>query len=294
MRLFVLTIFGVCLAFQSFAQEAESFEVKANACEKKIAEESPSSTRIRAVDRAVFMGLKNLDYLKEDKQKLNEYDLNRMIYRLLDDFVEDLSSKVVKSTDDKVCVEVTGFINPQKIDMVRAEIMADRSGEGIDDDIVAQIIENTEDNFRFKPQNLESLALVYLKDVEYYNGSKSPKYAQFLKDKMKDNPYYYLTEDEELADYVITPKVLKAKIDALDEKHKRLQMVVSLEISGITDEVVMVSQNRFLLFSAEENNQDIAARLIKKLLEAAAADASRKIEYNEQQNLETKALGRSK
>ena len=159
---------------------------------------------------------------------------------MLDDFVEDLSSKVVKSTDDKVCVEVTGFINPQKIDMVRAEIMADRSGEEIDDDIVAQIIENTEDNFRFKPQNLESLALVYLKDVEYYNGTKSPKYAQFLKDKMKDNPYYYLTEDEELADYVITPKVLKAKIDALDEKHKRLQMVVSLEISGITDEVVLV------------------------------------------------------
>ena len=140
---------------------------------------------------------------------------------------------------------------------------------------------------------MENLALVYVKDLQYFNGATSQKYAAHLKEKIDNNPYYYLTGDEELADYVILPKVLKAKVDALDASHKRLQMVVVLDIKGLEDGVVSVTQNRFLLFSEEENEQDIANRLIKKLLEAAGSEAVRKIEINEQAKLEKNTLGRT-
>ena len=142
-----------------------------------------------------------------------------------------------------------------------------------------------------KPKKIENVALLYVAPLEYYNGASSEKHASFLKDKMDNNPYYYLTEDKDLADYVVLPKLLKAKVDALDDAHKRLQMVVAVEISGLEDNLSVASQNRFLLFSKGDNEQEIAAKLLKKLLEACAMEAMRKIEIKEQQKLEQNAIG---
>ena len=99
----------------AFAEEVESFEIRANACEKLIGDESIAGARNRATDKAVFLALKTSPQLQEDKNLLNDHDLNVMIYRLVDDYVQDLTSKVTKSEEDKVCVEISGFINPQSI-----------------------------------------------------------------------------------------------------------------------------------------------------------------------------------
>lgn len=288
-----LLIFALSPVFLALAQEAESLEIRANACEKSVSDESASSTRIRAVDKAVFLGLKNLSVFDEDKQKFDDYDLNVMIYRLLDEYVEDLSSKVTKSDNDKVCVEIEGFINPKRIEQVREEFKRNSVNRQKNDEDVFDIAREVNEEIKFAPKNVEDLALVYINDLEYYNGSKSKKYGSFLKEKLENNSYYYLTQEKELADYVITPKILKAKIDALDATHKRLQMVLVLEVSGLSDEIVNVSQNRFLLFSAEENEQEIASRLIKKLLQAAGKETMRQIEIKETSKLEQNVLGRN-
>jgi len=294
MRLFLTFIFSVCLSAQLQAQEVESLKLEANSCEKMLEGESPSSARIRAVDKAVFLGLKSLPNFDEDKKSLNDHDLNVMVYRLVDDYVEDLNSKVTKSDKEKVCVEISGFINPNNIETVRKEFDFRRNPQNvITDEELFEIASSVDADLTFKPKNLENVALLSVAPLEYYNGSKSTKYASFLKEKIKDSPYYYLTEDKDLADYIITPKVLKANIDALDESHKRLQMVVVLEVSGLSDENISVSQNRFLLFDLGENEQEIASRLIKKLLEASAQDVVRKIELKEQKKLENNALGRT-
>ena len=52
-------------------------------------------------------------------------------------------------------------------------------------------------------------------------------------------------------------------------------------------------QNRFVLFGAEENEQQTAARLLNKLIETAGANVLRKIEHNEQLHQEKQALGRA-
>lgn len=288
-----LFIFAISPVFLVKAEEAESLKIRANACEKSISDESSSSTRIRAVDKAVFLGLKNLSAFDEDKQKMDDYDLNVMIYRLLDEYVEDLSSKVTKSEADKVCVEIEGYINPKKIELVREEFKRNSINRSKNDEDVFAIANEVSEEIKVAPKKVEDLALVYVDELEYYNGSKSKKYASFLKEKIENNSYYYLTEEKELADYVIAPKILKAKIDTLDANHKRLQMVLVLDVSGLGDEVVNIPQNRFLLFSSEENEQEIASRLIKKLLDAAGKEAMRQIEIKETAKLEQNVLGRT-
>lgn len=277
--------------FKTSADEVDSFEIRAKACEKFVGQESLSGARNRAIDKAVFLGLKNSPELSEDKKLLNDHDLNVMIYRLVDDHVQDLTSKVIKSDDNKVCVEVSGFINPQSIAAVREEFTPNRQHRNLDTEDTEQIVQNLDQSFTLKPQNIENLALLHIEPLEYFNGKKSAKYATFLKDKLKENPYYFLTEKKDLADYVITPKMLKAKVDSLDSAHKRMQMVVVLEISGMPEGVVTVAQNRFLLYFTQDNQTEITERLLKKLLEAAGNDAVRKIENAEQKKLEQNALG---
>jgi len=278
---------------QTFAQETESFEIRANACEKVVAEESLSSARNRAVDKAVFLGLKNAPQLEQDKQRLNDHDLSVMIYRLVDDYVQDLTSKVTKSDKEKVCVEISGYINPQNIQAVRNEFKQSEHEHTLTTDDMVEIAANMQNDLQIKPQSMENLALVYVEPLQYFNGTTSVKYASFLKDKIKNSSYYFLTDKKDLADYVITPKLLKAKPENLDDSHKRIQMVVALEISGLQENITTVSQNRFLLYSAQENQNEIVTRLLKKLLEAAGMETVRKIEFAEQKKLEETTFGRS-
>lgn len=292
MRIFVfsfLFIFIFCNTPE--AQEINILELQANACEKSIEGESLSSTRTRAADKATFLGIKGLKEIEEDKKRLDEHDLNVMIYRLVDEYVENLNVKTTKQEKDKVCVEVTGLIDPQNIKSVRADFTTQASV--VSEESAQKAAEDVTKEIAIRPNNPENLALVFIDQVTYYNGTESPKQTSFLKNLFKDNPYFYLTEDKELADYTIFPKLLKAKVDALDSSHKRLQMVVTLDVSGIEPDITSVHQNRFLLFSAEDDEQEIAARLIKKLLDQAAKDTLRLIEHKEQLKLEKISLGHS-
>ena len=242
----------------------------------------------------MFLGVKKLPELARVKSILNEHDVNVLVYRLVDEYIEDLSSSTVSSDAGKVCVEINGYLPPEAIEKVQAEfIKAEKPLKEAAPEVVAEVASEVKREVDIKPVNPESLALVYIGPLEYYNGAKSNKYSKMLQEQFAGNQYFYLTEDAEIADYVITPKVLKAKVDNLDAAHKRLQMVVSLEITGLKNETVNEYQNRFVLFGAEENEQQTAARLLNKLIETAGANVLRKIEHNEQLHQEKQALGRA-
>lgn len=296
MKLLLVLLVLVGMVKPAFAQntETQALSIYGNACEKVIEGESKASTRVRAADKAVFLGVKKLPQLARAKSILNEHDVNVLVYRLVDEYVEDLSSSTVQSDVGKACVEIKGYLPPEAIEKVQAEfIKEEKPLKEAAPEVVAEVASEVKREVDIKPVNPESLALVHINPLEYYNGAKSKKYAKMLQEQFADNQYFYLTEDAEIADYVITPKVLKAKVDNLDAAHKRLQMVVSLEITGLKNEPVNEYQNRFVLFGAEENEQQIAARLLNKLIETAGANVLRKIEHNEQMHQEKQALGRA-
>ena len=296
MKLLLVLLVLVGMVKPAFAHntDTQALSIYGNACEKVIEGESKASTRVRAADKAVFLGVKKLPQLARAKSILNEHDVNVLVYRLVDEYVEDLSSSTVQSDVGKVCVEIKGYLPPEAIEKVQAEfIKEEKPLKEAAPEVVAEVASEVKREVDIKPVNPESLALVHINPLEYYNGAKSKKYAKMLQEQFADNQYFYLTEDAEIADYVITPKVLKAKVDNLDAAHKRLQMVVSLEITGLKNEPVNEYQNRFVLFGAEENEQQTAARLLNKLIETAGANVLRKIEHNEQMHQEKQALGRA-
>lgn len=289
------TFFAILLplTFMTAKAKAQLIEIYGNACEKVIEGESKSSTRVRAADKAVFLGVKKIEELSDAKQNLNEHDLNVLVYRLVDEHVEDLSVNTTKDNEDKICVEITGAINPQSVMQVKEEFLKNgMPNKALPAEAVAEIANEIKQETIIKPENPEKLALLHISALEYYNGAKSIKYTEPLKQLFSGNPYFYLTEDAEIADYIVRPKVLKAKVDKLDAGHKRLQMVVTLEISGLEKDVVNEYQNRFVLFGAEEDEQKTASRLLKKLLDNAGSGALRKIEHHEQEKLEKNEIGR--
>lgn len=289
-----LLMAGMARPVHAQTAETQALSIYGNACEKVIEGESKASTRVRAADKAVFLGVKKLPELARVKSILNEHDVNVLVYRLVDEYIEDLSSSTVSSDAGKVCVEINGYLPPEAIEKVQTEfIKAEKPLKEAAPEVVAEVASEVKREVDIKPVNPESLALVYIGPLEYYNGAKSNKYSKMLQEQFAGNQYFYLTEDAEIADYVITPKVLKAKVDNLDAAHKRLQMVVSLEITGLKNETVNEYQNRFVLFGAEENEQQTAARLLNKLIETAGANVLRKIEHNEQLHQEKQALGRA-
>ena len=289
----LITFFSFISINNALANEGK-VEIYADACEKIIGGESKSSARLRASDKATFWAVKKIQQIDELKSKLSDHDLNVMVYRFVDEYVEDLSVKTTKDESDKICVDVKGFLDLSQLNNIKAEFIKSETGakQNIDREI-QEIVEEVNQEIKIKPDNPENLALVCVKKLEYFNGSSSAKYANVLKKHIDGNPYFYLTEDEEIADYVITPKVLKAKVDALDASNKRLHMALVLEVTGLETEIVSEYQNRFVLFGAEESEQKIASRLIGKLMEQAGDGLVRKIEHKEQQKIENKALGRN-
>ncbi len=289
-RFLILSFLIIIIGINDIYANDMHIKIYADACEKVMVGESKSSTRLRASDKATFLAVKKIEQLKTDDKSLSDHDFNVMVYRLVDEYIEDLSVKTIQDNDEKVCVEVNGRILQENLQNVRNEFINKNNNNQIQE--IKQIVEEVNNEVKIKPDNPENLALVYVGSLEYFNGSKSKKYANILKKHIDNNPYFYLTEDSEIADYVVTPKLLKAKVDALDAGNKRLHMALVLEIIGLETEIVSEYQNRFVLFGAEENEQTIASRLMSKLIEQAGDGLRRKIEHKEQQKLETRTLGR--
>lgn len=130
---------------------------------------------------------------------------------------------------------------------------------------------------------IEYTANVYVGPVEFNNNTHSSKPSQVLKDMFADTDGYRLVDNPQAAMYAFYPKVLKAKVDSLNSQTKRIQMVVSLQLQ-VKDSNVSYSehQNRFVLFESGEKEQDIAQKLLHKLLRKAGRKLFDKVEQAEE------------
>ncbi|MBP5399600.1 MAG: hypothetical protein J6Y53_04200 [Alphaproteobacteria bacterium] len=125
-------------------------------------------------------------------------------------------------------------------------------------------------------------ALVYIGPVEFSNNTHSYKPISVLKSFFKNEDVYTILDSPDGADYIITPKVLKAKIDPIDQQNSRLQMVVSTELKiNNTDGSISDHQNHFVLFTKDQDEQEVAMNLLKKLLQKSGKKLAQRIEQHE-------------
>lgn len=290
-----------------------------NACEKIKGDEAKSTARVRVTDKASFLAVSSVLSVMEYKNELNEHDFNVMVYSLVDNSVEDMAVRTTKQDNENICVEVTGYINKDSIvsafDNAAVKEPADKTAKESMTEIVNEVNKSYSDSEidgKHKPGVIpptdeatlekykapvqetapqpkqiaiaadDKRGLVYVAPTEFFNNTQSEKHAKILKQLFSKNDYFYITNQKDLADYIVKSKVLRAKVDPINSSTNRLQMVISVEVEFVENKTSATEhQNRFVLFSSEESEQEAAFKLMKKLFEKAGETIKRKIEQAE-------------
>ncbi len=315
---------ALSLAKPLFAQVDESSDeinIFANVCEKISSGESKSSARLRASDKASFKAVEEIPELKRFREYLDPHQFNLKIYKLIDNYLEDMSIDVISQSSQEVCVEVSAYLLASSVNEVFQDIIAKDDEK---DEILEVENENIEENVNIiippKPEiNInEQIAYDDLDEVEeinednnqttseifYINEEKndnSDKKISIFVDKTSfynntsTNGFFAHIEQEILKkgnvvvqakfdnpNYILKTNVLKAKVDNINAETSRLHIVVGLELTDTSNsEITTEHQNRFILFNASEDAQTEAASLVKKLLSDGIAKILPHIQLNE-------------
>lgn len=371
---FWLTMTGNTTAFAMKEEIAEIADVDASslnenvipiygtACEKAKGDETKSTARVRVTDKASFLAVSSVLDVLEFRDNLNEHDYNVMVYKLVDESIEDMAVRTTKQNEDGICVEVTGYLNKDNISLAFDDATTKKTTDQNDNkESITQIVGKVNNAYsdqeiegKYKPgiipptddetleqykapetvskqpvdepqvieQVLQQMpeilpqkqvqapqppqpekakgtekvvndkrALVYVAPTEFFNNTQSEKHARILKHVFAKNEYFYVTEQKNLADYIIKSKVLRAKVDPINSSTNRLQMVVSVEVEFVDDKTSSTEhQNRFVLFSSDENEQKTAFNLMKKLFQKAGTSIRNKVEQAERKKGNGKML----
>ena len=113
---------------------------------------------------------------------------------------------------------------------------------------------------------------VFIDKTEFYNDTSTKGFFAHIEQELLKVGKLNIQAKFDNPNYILKTKILKAKVDNINSETARLQIVVSV---GLTDtsnsETTTEHQNRFILFSTNEDAQTKAAELTKSLLSDAVA-----------------------
>ncbi len=136
------------------------------------------------------------------------------------------------------------------------------------------------------PDENDKNIYVYISDTEFFNNTTSADYYDLLKNILSVRNDIKISTDPNEADYLLKSKVLKAKVDPINSQTNRLHLIVSLELKDIVaDDTITEHQNRFMLFESSENEQNVAASLMKKMLKKAGENMINNIVHHRRGHL---------
>lgn len=292
-RIFMLLGAGICFASSSAGAidsmtadgsilDNEVAAIYGKACEEFKKDEPKSSARVRVIDKASFAAVDNLSMLDAFRKKSEPQDYNLVVYNLVDNAVEDLSVRTLKQNETDICVEVTGYVSKRNV--MQALKDAEPREETIAQAAPAEAAVQPENppvqttSTTVAEKRPDGKVRLWIEPTGFYNNTSSDKFADIIA-KQFDAQHIEIAAKKENADFVIVSNVLRAKVDPLNSETNRLQMVVAVELEDASGNRVSTEhQNRFVLFSAEEDEQEVALRLMKKLFENACERISQKIE----------------
>ncbi|MCM1323495.1 MAG: hypothetical protein NC218_04975 [Acetobacter sp.] len=251
------------------ATKADSFllPVKANVCTPISAEKARSDIRYQTYDKAAYVAVKSSSYMQKKANELDDHLYGLLAYRLADKVLNDVSVVTIRDDDEKICLELSGYLDTKKAD----EILKENKISGNTPQNVKKIAQEVN---TILPKSIyetdETIPLIYIKDIEFYNNTSTSAYTRKIAQKLSFEPRVLVTENKELADYFIVPKLLQSKIEKIDSTHSRFSMSVEVELQKINGIVVgSEQQNRYIIISEEQDSQEIAQKLIIKLLDRA-------------------------
>lgn len=276
------------------SRASEPYTLYALACEPIQNDAPKSAIRLKAADKAMFEALSKSSFLDVYKSAYKTHDFNVLVYALADNYVEDISTRTTLQNDHELCVEVTGYLYPQNIELALADIKEKQiypeklelEPEAITAPSPMSLPPKPEIkiNEKIAVENIDKKDLlfeqtkVFIERTSFSNNTSSNAFYADISNGLSENLNVGITTKTSDADYIIKTKVLRAKVDPINKQTNRMQMVVSLELINTNDASSVVEhQNRFVLFESSENEQTVAASLLKKMLRKAAKQISSKI-----------------
>lgn len=119
--------------------------------------------------------------------------------------------------------------------------------------------------------NIVVLSAIYIKPTEFYNNTQSNSHSKILKKILEQSEQIKIVKNEDEANFVVTPKVLKAKVESLNTETNRMQMVVAIETFDKNKNTTTTEhQNKFVLFNTDDDEQEVAKTLLTQLFELGA------------------------
>lgn len=308
---FVPSAYAETMPDENYSEEIQT--LFGQACERVKPQETISSIRMRATDKATFEAVKNLEAVTSLQNQYDDHDLNVLVYKIVDNYVEDLGVQTTEQNAQKICVEITGYVSADNISAALNELKNEQTNaseteatniqplaEETNEEPSVQVAQSLPQVAPVADENVQpvekkaqepaktnvtltpkapSAKLLYIAPLEFFNNTYSKEYVKILNRIFDNNAYYQITEDENAAGYVIYSKVLRAKVDAINSNTNRMQMVVSVEVKNKMDGSSAIEhQNRFILFNSNEDEQKVAANLMQKLLTKASKLILNKVE----------------
>lgn len=278
MRISTIKLFAlVILVFISSIAKADSFSLDLNskACSKIEGHQNKSDARLNAYDKAMLLAVKSSEYIKSKNLKINDYDYSLLSYKIADRAIKNVIISTTHESNKKICLELKASLDKQKADM----ILKDYSNPNISAEKVKEIVDNVNQTL---PKSIyeanDSIPLFYVYPLEFYTKKTTSDYTSRITEQLSFMPRILITDNKELADYYILPRLEKSSLDIIDEKNSRYSMSVSIEIKSKEGEVITKdTKNRYIIIDNSKDKQEVAKKLMIKLLTESVSTLSNQL-----------------
>ena len=247
--------------------KADSFfsEIRGTACSDITEDQTRGEIRYKAYDKAVLMAVKKCPEVKALAQDMDDHSYNILAYRIADKALNDVTVITTQDDNEKICLEISGKLAKNKI----AEIATTEKLPSFNEDRAEKIAQRVNTVLPKSMYETDStIPLLYIKEMEYYNGSSTNNFTSKITEQLSFEPRVLVTEDKELADYFLAPKLVLSKIEPINETNSRYSMSIVIELRKNDGTLVdSETQNRYIIINKEQNTQEIAHKLVEKLLE---------------------------
>ena len=274
-------ILSFSYSYTANAQSRGYTLVQGNSCEDTKEGESATSTYAKAADKASFEAVKNIELIQLNKNKLNLHDYDVLIYQIIDSALVEVETKTISEDQNKICLSTTGKIDNALLHEILDTFLQKRE-ESVQTDVVIEAVQEqkeTDINFTKPEIKPEDKGLVYISPTEFYNGAISDNHSKLIRHYLSENDNFYITNDEEIADFIVHPSVTKARIDENKNGVKQLQLqTVMLVNSADGEQIMRDEQSRSIICDENKTEQQNAQALLKKMLDKSSKRISIEIE----------------
>jgi len=269
--------------------------VSSDACDDRLVDDDEQTAENRAVDKAGLSAVKLSGIIQRHYPDLSATAIDTIAYRIIDEYMVNVAHAIKFSDSNRVCVKLMADIEMTSDDLDR--LVEEYKDSDAPAEQIADVVQQVKENTTFKPLNLGEKKLLYIQKMIFWNGNETDHYTDLLTGLFSNSEYFYVTEDKDIADFVIIPRLNEAVVDEIDRRNHKMQISVELEAISQTDKSFVPHKEKQklpMLFKSDKDEQKIADELVRRLLTKTANEMSRKIDKYSANSLEKSQLNNHK